>query len=348
MRMFILVKSLNNSTNLNKSIMKKLLYLFLLAAFVVNSCSKDKLVTVNGIIQGYVKDYYSTTYLSGAVIQYQVGGDTLSAVSDSSGFFSISGLVPGDYRLKVSHAGYLSEELYAWIEPLYDAPTVKGGGKVDYIESVDANLPELSASVSGTIKKTVGPNNIVQPAANVTITVQVYYDNYFPRQFTTTTNSNGEYSLNSLPASYVYVYVESINDADNYYPYSYSTSMYLSPNQNFVLNTTLNRYDAGIYLTSTSLDAGNGIYRNDVAVDEDIVLNFNMNVSKDQTLFYGGIALTGVTFDPDADFTFSGGRVTINPPTDLTADTDYILSFTIYSTIPGDYATGSISFHTAP
>jgi hypothetical protein len=327
--------------------MKKLLYFIVLAGILINSCSKDELVLVNGIIHGYVKDYYNTKYISGAHIQYQINGDTLSVTSDSSGYFSITGLPPGDHYLIISHTGYLSEQVNAWIEPLYNTPTIKDGGKIDYVESVDANLPELNVRVSGTIKKSVGPDNIVQPASNVNISIELNSD-YIPRVFTTTTNENGYFELENIPAAYVQIYIAPVDDVDNHYSTPYSSYEYFHPNDDYVYNTTLNRYDAGIFLTSTSLDAGNGIYRRDVAVDENIVLNFNINVSKDQTMTFGGIGLTAISFDPDADFTFSGSRITINPPTNLDPDADYTLAFIVYSDIPGDFTSAGINFHTAP
>ena len=327
--------------------MKKLSMLTALAAVILTSCSKDELVTVNGIIRGYVMDYYYTEYLSGATIEYWSNGEQLSTTSDTSGYFSITGLAPGEYYLKVSHEGYLTKQIYAWIEPLYNSTQLKKGGKVDYVESVDANLPELNCTVRGTVRKTVGPNSLVMPAAGFEVVLQTDWD-YIPRIFTTTTNSNGNFILENVPASYLNIYVHTQSDADNYYQYGYSTSFYLHPGNEYVINPTVNRSDAGIMLVSTSLDAGNGVYREDVPVDENIVLRFNINVSEEETLNLGSITLSGVVFDPGTDFTFSGNQVTINPPSNLTASTDYTLYFQVYSTIPGDNTSATIHFHTAP
>ncbi len=327
--------------------MKRLLLIGSVAAIIAVSCTKDQLVLVNGIIHGYVRDYYNSEYLSGATIEYQVNEETLSVTSDSTGYFTITGLVPGDYTLMVSHPGYLSEDVYAWIEPLYNATTVKGGDKVDYVENVEANLPALNASISGTVKKYIGPDNILRPASDHMVTVQTN-SNYFPRLMSTTTNAQGEFSFENVPAAYVQIYIYPISDVDNYYQGNAYASVYLQPEAHYVFNPVMNRYDAGIYLTSSSLDAGNGVYRDNVSINENIVLNFNLNVSKDQTMTYGYITLTGVTLDPEADITFSGSSVTIDPPTDLTPDTDYTLNFAIYSTVPGDFTSGTIMFHTTP
>ncbi len=59
-------------------------------------------------IEGYIRDFQTHQPLVGAEIE--LVGKMKGTVSDSSGYFYLSDLMPGEYRLRVSYLGYLSEE----------------------------------------------------------------------------------------------------------------------------------------------------------------------------------------------------------------------------------------------
>ena len=68
------------------------------------------IITDNGKIAGHLIDDYSNLAVDGALVGI-VGSETFT-VSDSSGYFEISGLTPGAYDLYVQRDGYLVANFY--------------------------------------------------------------------------------------------------------------------------------------------------------------------------------------------------------------------------------------------
>ena len=134
--------------------MRKLVLPFTILMVVsLSGCKKDSLVTVNGICQGYVRDYYTNAPLSGVMISYMIGEKSDSVTTDTSGYYAIKGLPAGDTRLILSKDGYAGYIGDTWIQPFYNPPSVKGGGSVDTYDEELFHLPQLTGSLSGTILK---------------------------------------------------------------------------------------------------------------------------------------------------------------------------------------------------
>jgi hypothetical protein len=281
------------------------------------------------------------------LVEYQFNGTVQSATTNADGYYRISGLPAGAHTLNFSKEGYLSYSTTAWIEPMYSASAIKGGGQVDYYDEADAILPELSATVSGIIKKTVGPSSVTRPAVNFPVYARFSNGNYFPEQYVTFTDDKGEFIFENLPATYMNLTIFPVSDADNIYPYTAGNSYYLNAGSNTTYTYTFGRQDGGIYMSSTNLEAGNGFPTLSFPLDENIVLNFTQDVSAEQTMQAGGIILSGIPIDLETDVTFNGSQVIIDPPLDLTASTTYTLSFSVYSAIPGDFTSTNISFLSA-
>lgn len=77
-------------------------YFFYILTIVILNATALFSQTVS--ISGYVSDYNSRETLIGATILLE--GSEHVTISDKNGFYSITGVVPGKYNLKVSHIGY--------------------------------------------------------------------------------------------------------------------------------------------------------------------------------------------------------------------------------------------------
>jgi hypothetical protein len=325
--------------------MRKLTILLLLAVLLA-SCDKDKMVTVNGIVQGYVKDLNTGALLSDVSIEYAVGSNIRTDSTNSDGYYDISGLPIGYTLLVFKKAGYAVCNNYAYIDYLDEPPVQKDGGSVNYSTVLNAYLPALDAGLTGVIKKAIGPGGEIRPAAGFEVTITFEAD-LVPKSYSTTTSDIGAFSFTDLPGGiYSYVTISPTSDEDNYY--SDQDNMTLSPGSITEYYITLNRHNKGIYLVSTSLDEANGTYSSSYPVDEPIVLTFSQPVDKDLTDLNGYITLWFVALNWDTDIEFDGNTVTITPPADLTNDVLYTLEFLISSETPDDEVYQFIQFRTEP
>ncbi len=68
-----------------------------------------------GVVEGYVRDFQTHQPLVGAEIE--LVGKYLGTVSDSSGYFYLADLAPGEYRVRVTYLGYLSSEMPVKVRP---------------------------------------------------------------------------------------------------------------------------------------------------------------------------------------------------------------------------------------
>jgi hypothetical protein len=201
--------------------MKKLAFL-LLVVLAFTGCKKE-IITVNGIIHGYVKDLNTGEYLSGALISITIGNNADTTTTGSDGYFMISGLPEGEYDVIISKTGYASLDQIVSIYGFDQVTVQRKGGSVDRYVKIDAELPELNANLTGVIKKSTYSTGIIRPLANTTLTALVYYNyydrTYMPRYYTTTTNDRGEYTFSDLPAgltAYIYIGTQNLEEADNY------------------------------------------------------------------------------------------------------------------------------------
>lgn len=327
--------------------MKKLFILPILG-IILFGCSKRELIEVNGIVHGYVSDLSTGEFLDGVTVSFRQGSDSGSVITDSGGYYYISGLDAGYVPLTFEKSDYATIMDYAYIDELYGYTVVRGGGEVPYYEEFDIWMPRLGGTFSGVIFKEIGPSNEYRPAVDYHVQVSDYYNDFYmvQRHYSTTTNSRGEFTFTDLPVDIeLYVFIEASADEDNYYDYR-TDYIHVPLNSPIEVRYTMYRDDLGIYLVSSNLWAANGTFVQDFAVNGEIQLNFNQPVSKELTESDGYITLSGVALDPDVDIEYSGSIVTITPPVNLLNDATYVLDFVIASETPGDLYGTSIAFHT--
>ena len=333
-------------SNLKIQKMKKLFFLLLVATLFVG-CSKKDALTVNGIVQGFVKDMTTSQFLQGVVIDYNIGKDTFSVTSNSEGHFYINGLPAGYTSLYFNKTGYSTRSYQAWIEPITATTMEKDAGTVNYYEDIEAFLPAQNAGIKGTVMKYIGANNEIRPAASFTVLYDVGNE-YIPSMYSAITDATGAYSFTNLPSG-VYGTLMIKPTSDDYNYYDYNLGVYLVPNSTSEFNITLDNTEKQLQLISTNLDTANGTFVYAFPINSNIVLVFNKDVSKLLTERDGSINLsTFGSLNLDDNVAFNGATVTINPPLSLNHDQQYELQFRIYSTIPGDYYNGDILFRTTP
>ena len=78
--------------------------MFIASAFIaLNSCKKEYIVAVNGIVQGTVFDDANNPLRDATII---LDGGTSKTTTDSLGYYKISGIAPGQHFVLASKTGY--------------------------------------------------------------------------------------------------------------------------------------------------------------------------------------------------------------------------------------------------
>lgn len=313
------------------------------------SCTKEKLVNYDDRIIGTVTDSYTHEPVAGAVVRYHVNGIEDSVFTDTTGYYLIKGLNPGGYMIVCSKPGYAESSVSMTTPEYYNTPTSSNGGNLVEYTMQDISLYQRTVTIKGVVKIRLGPNNELRPASN--FNYSLYINNYYvsPNAFQGTTNTLGEFTITDVPVyDYLNLHFAPKSEWTRYY--TTTTSFYhIPPNSTAEITTVLNTYSGPILaLMSTNMDSTAGGYQTSFPVADDIQLTFNKDLSLEYTKSYGGfIKLNTYTYNLDTQVVFNGSTVTINPPVNLTNNQLYNLTYTIYSTDPGDAASGSIFFHTA-
>lgn len=332
--------------------MKKLINIILGGVFILfffYSCTKEELVNYDGRVYGTVSDYVTHAPISSATVIYYVNGQKDSVMTDTNGYYLITGLNAGYYRFSISKPGYATILISQSINNFANVPTSPNGGSVTEYYKNNISMYSLNATVKGRIMMYLGPNSELRPAADFPYVLK--FDNGYmtPRIFPGTTDANGEFTITGVPAySYAYLNVGPKTVGTGYYYSSYYING-IVPNDTSYLNGRLYQNSGPVVaLISTNLDSTDEAYTASFPVGNNIILNFNKPMSLDLTKAYGGsISLSGYTFNLDTQVSFSSNTVTIDPPIDLNHDTNYTLTFDLYSTTPRDEVSGQITFHSA-
>jgi len=104
----------------------------------------------------------------------------------------------------------------------------------------------------------------------------------------------------------------------------------------------------GIELEYTSLDVADGVVRNDVGLNEDIILNFSKAIDVNDNRNRISVHRRADQFNILIDFAFSASNkvVTISPVGSFRANTDYTVSYLFHSELPEDFVAGNVNFTT--
>ena len=74
-------------------------------ALGLNSCKKDQMVEINGIVKGVFTDGSTNEPLAGVVVS--VEGTNITATTLTDGSFTLTGLKSGDQKIIAKKDGYL-------------------------------------------------------------------------------------------------------------------------------------------------------------------------------------------------------------------------------------------------
>ncbi|WP_270182938.1 carboxypeptidase regulatory-like domain-containing protein [Alkalihalobacillus sp. CinArs1] len=147
-----------------------------------------------GFLTGYITNIDTGEAISGAVILINENGEQIATItSDESGQFLTEGLSPGNYQAVVAAEGFTSRTASFSIEP--NETTV---------------LSFALSPIPGTITGRITNFNTGSPISGSTIVIREQSPSG-PVIATTTTNSNGEYIVNTLSAS-TYTVIASAED----------------------------------------------------------------------------------------------------------------------------------------
>ena len=349
---------------------KKFLLLFalllssILAAYFISGCGDDSTFiegdqpdptvdAVIGTIHGTVTSLTNGALMEGVEVIWINDGVTLYDTTDANGYFSTpTDLPPGDYEFTFRIDGY------AVVTDIDQIPTLQAlqqqgdtrTGLIEVSETLDAALPQLSATVTGAIYTALplAPEKGESPdlaldgprmAAPVNgAVVQLDFDDnaidMHPNKYWDTTGAEGGYTFAGLP---------------------------LVDNVDFVLMpfTIGDTAYVGFAINDISLDGGNATFPNVYAVttgnahttDNPVVLSYNF----ENDGFYVDTALTVTFSEPmntgtiDVDLEINDGGwaavdrtlswgtgdqvLTVTPDLDLLTDSEYRLTLAGYSAV---------------
>ena len=218
-------------------------------AFFLSNCSKDENeVTGNtGVIKGSILDNESDT-LSGVSVTFVKSETTVGTVtSDADGEFYQSSLSSGDYTLTYTKSSYINTIMLATLANNYETLRV-------------ATVTQLSdtctstGAISGTIKDAVSNSGVTDVSLSARSGLNTTSGTIVK---TGTTDSSGNYSLNSMSAGWYTVETSKTgySAAPNFYVYSCGDNV---SSQDATITTTLSSGSMRIILswnTTKDLDS---------------------------------------------------------------------------------------------
>ncbi len=168
-----------------------------------------------GKISGYVKDTTDAGLYDVSVNVYDTQYKTFvgHAYTDTSGYFEVPGLIPGNYKIYTIYNDVYPSEWYSdkTTFETADTVTVTDGGNTEITVILGGSNPSLP-SITGRVTDSAssGINNV-----NVYI-----YDLNNNFVYSTSTNSNGDYTVENIPSESYKVYFEGSaagNHVDEWY-----------------------------------------------------------------------------------------------------------------------------------
>ncbi|NJO88462.1 MAG: hypothetical protein HC831_05445 [Chloroflexia bacterium] len=336
-----------------KRIHKVLAGLLILGIIGFTACKKEEVVKVFGFVQGFVYDGTTNTILDDVKVTWEVAGKQDSTTATAADGFKINDLYSGTYILKFSKTGY-STVIDDISVPMDDfTATAKGGANKEYMVSVNPVMYPLNAGVVGRVYKSENSRSI--PIEGAIVRAEMPNSNLIPRIYETTTDADGYYNFENLPAvSYVYIRVLEYIDSNGEKYYDYYNDFNIVPGAVTTISAiTLSHATDPLMLTNTSLWIAPGVVMNDVPVTtRTFTLTFNKDIDQAVSEERRGdtdlVRLTGAGITTaDYSFTISGNVVTLTTTIDLTAASNYTINYNLYTAQPYDGLNSSVSFTTA-
>lgn len=133
---------------------------WLLIAILAFACGTSSAQQLTGTLSGIVGDQTDARVPSAhVVIANQASGDIRETTADSSGFFSVTALPPGTYKVTISSKGFASYEVTGVLLNQGDSRTIpnirlkisSNASEVTVISGADAEVPVDTAEISSTL-----------------------------------------------------------------------------------------------------------------------------------------------------------------------------------------------------
>ncbi len=188
-------------------------------------------------IHGIVQDAQSNQRIASVTIKYVLNGKIKTTTTDTSGYYSISGLTSGDYELVfIGPAGYVTTKLTVTI-PTIDQIRGDFPSKEDYNFSVTKNalLYKKNAGLTGMLYARDEKGNLaLASGATITVNFNLLGNPVIePAIFTTTTDDNGRFIFDkNLPALVANVYSLSFTLNGNTFDAAFAGNINLMANVN--------------------------------------------------------------------------------------------------------------------
>lgn len=158
---------------------------------------------VVGGVSGLVRDAFDNSLVSGVAVSWVINGSTGHDTTGSDGFFVVGTTVPsGTHEFLFSKAGYAELTQDGVIPPLdsLKGPNNPYPGDIAFVENLEVGLPPLTASLSGHIRLIDADSGDTVAAASVEVQL-LLNDNIISNVMKDTTDANGLYSFEQIPAS---------------------------------------------------------------------------------------------------------------------------------------------------
>jgi len=335
---------------------RTLLYCFLGILLLVLACSEHTVQPpaelangrVTGTVHGLVYDNTTQSLFGNGdvTVTWVADGATHSTETDSIGYYIITDLPPGDYTIHfinsndyavgqiVVHVPTLEEILYSAGELGGPPPTDKD---YDHTISEDITLYKKNAGIQGTVYKKESENSII-PADGVTVIAD--HDGYHihPDSYSTTTNSSGFFSFDSLPSTPdVSIVTLPYNDDTNEYACTERT-------ESLCRNQTRTMQDIILPINSPEpfITQSNFINVSNFSLTEDLTCTFSKTMQTSNFEYN----LSHNSTDVECETTWSNDiTLTIDPGVDLVPDETYTLHLKVKSA-DNHVFEDNISFHT--
>lgn len=303
--------------------------LFIFAILLVLGCNDEITNNYNntdgrviGSIHGVVTDAYSNARVSGVEVTTVVNGKMLTTLTDSLGYYSITNLTTGNYEISYSgKSSYATGRATVSIPDLQEIGITEVPTTEDFLfsEKMDIDLYMLSAGVTGKVWTKFDAENTNLASGVVVVADFSNYD-ISPDKYTTTTNSDGSFTFENLPATgNVNLITMPFNNGISNYSVN-SISAILIPNVITIANNIILSIDQ-----STPFIVQNNFMNNNFNLYDDLVLTFSKEM--DPSSFYTSLSSTEFgNVEYEATWNSSNVTLNINPFVALQVNQTYYLT----------------------
>lgn len=181
-------------------------------SFMTTGCENEETVVqdgapnngrVIGSIHGRVMDVVTGLLLEDVTVTWADDGGVHGTTTNDMGYYAIQGLDPGNYVLTFSREeGYATQSVVVAVPTLEDIGIVDIPTEDDFRQTIqrDVELPPLSSTVGGRFYEDPGDGTLMA-ADGITVALDFSAFNLSPALYTTTTDGDGDYLFEDLPAT---------------------------------------------------------------------------------------------------------------------------------------------------